>query len=97
MISCRSRRYGLPAACKRPTRARRSSSPQRWRSHSLATRLQARANLLPRRGSCPVCGSMPVGAVITASGRAPDTRYLHCGLWATAWNHVRTVCADCGG
>ncbi|HUB16872.1 MAG TPA: formate dehydrogenase accessory protein FdhE [Acetobacteraceae bacterium] len=56
----------------------------------------ARVNLLPQRGLCPVCGSMPVGAMVTASGRAPGTRYLHCGLCATAWNHVRAVCVNCG-
>jgi len=27
----------------------------------------ARVDSLPQRGSCPVCGSMPVGAVVTAS------------------------------
>ena len=29
-------------------------------------------------------------------GRAPGARYLHCGLCATAWNHVRAVCINCG-
>ena len=52
--------------------------------------------LLPQRGRCPVCDSAPVAGVITASGRAPGVRYLHCGLCATAWNHVRAVCINCG-
>jgi FdhE protein len=34
--------------------------------------------------------------VITAAGRTPGVRYLHCGLCATAWNHVRAVCTGCG-
>ncbi len=38
-----------------------------------------------------------MAGVITASGQAPGVRYLHCGLCATAWNHVRAVCITCGG
>lgn len=53
-------------------------------------------HLQPQRGLCPVCGSAPVSGVITAAGRAPGVRYLHCGLCATAWNHVRAVCINCG-
>jgi FdhE protein len=52
--------------------------------------------LLPRRGLCPCCGSTPVAGLVTASGRTPGTRYLHCSLCATAWNHVRAVCISCG-
>jgi FdhE protein len=48
------------------------------------------------RRVCPVCGQLPVAGVITAAGKAPGTRYLHCGLCATAWNHVRAVCTGCG-
>jgi FdhE protein len=54
-------------------------------------------HLLPQRGRCPVCGFAPVAGVVTAAGRAPGVRYLHCGLCATAWNHVRAVCVTCGG
>ena len=54
-------------------------------------------HLLQQRGRCPVCGSPPVAGVITAAGQAPGVRYLHCGLCATAWNHVRAVCITCGG
>jgi FdhE protein len=63
----------------------------------LAATLQAPAlRLLPQRGLCPVCGFAPVAGVITAAGNAPGARYLHCGLCATAWNHVRAVCINCG-
>jgi FdhE protein len=54
-------------------------------------------HLSTQRGRCPVCGCAPVAGVITASGEAPGARYLHCGLCATAWNHVRAVCITCGG
>jgi FdhE protein len=53
--------------------------------------------LLPERGLCPCCGSPPVSGVVTASGPSPGTRYLHCSLCSTAWNHVRVVCITCGG
>ena len=53
--------------------------------------------LLPQRGLCPCCGSTPVASLVTASGKTPGTRYLHCSLCATAWNHVRAVCINCGG
>ncbi len=53
-------------------------------------------HLLPQRGRCPVCASAPVVGVITAAGQAPGARYLHCGLCATAWNHVRAICITCG-
>jgi FdhE protein len=54
-------------------------------------------HLLPQRGRCPACGSTPVSGIVTAAGRTPGVRYLHCGLCATAWNHVRAVCTHCGG
>jgi FdhE protein len=64
----------------------------------LAGRLSAAdLRLLPERGLCPCCGSSPVSGVVTASGPAPGTRYLHCSLCSTAWNHVRAVCITCGG
>ncbi len=64
----------------------------------LAASLPAGAlRLLPQRGLCPCCGSTPVSGLVTASGKAPGTRYLHCSLCATAWNHVRAVCINCGG
>jgi FdhE protein len=51
--------------------------------------------LLPVRGLCPSCGSTPVAGVVTAVGRSPGCRYLHCSLCSTAWNHVRAVCITC--
>jgi FdhE protein len=64
----------------------------------LAASLPAPAlRLLPQRGLCPCCGSTPVAGLVTASGRTPGTRYLHCSLCSTAWNHVRAVCITCGG
>jgi FdhE protein len=48
--------------------------------------------LLPERGLCPCCGSLPVSGTVTAAG----PRYLHCSLCSTAWNHVRAVCITCG-
>jgi FdhE protein len=56
----------------------------------------ASLRLLPQRGLCPCCGSTPVAGVVTASGRAPGTRYLYCSLCAAAWNHVRATCITCG-
>ncbi|MBO0709648.1 MAG: formate dehydrogenase accessory protein FdhE [Acetobacteraceae bacterium] len=58
---------------------------------------QSLVPLLPERGLCPCCGSTPVAGVVTATGPAPPgTRYLHCSLCATAWNHVRAICITCG-
>jgi FdhE protein len=53
--------------------------------------------VLERRGLCPVCGCTPASSIVTASGRAPGTRFLHCSLCATAWNHMRAICTVCGG
>jgi FdhE protein len=64
---------------------------------SLASTLPAaKLRLLPERGLCPCCGSTPVAGMVTASGPTPGTRYLHCSLCSTAWNHVRAVCVTCG-
>jgi FdhE protein len=52
--------------------------------------------LLEQRGLCPACGSTPSAGFVTASGATPGTRYLHCSLCATAWNHVRAMCITCG-
>ncbi len=56
----------------------------------------ASLRLLPQRGLCPCCGSTPVSGVVTATGQMPGSRYLHCSLCSTAWNHVRAVCINCG-
>lgn len=55
-----------------------------------------RLRLLPQRGLCPCCGSPPTAGVITASGKTPGTRYLHCSLCSTAWTHLRATCITCG-
>jgi FdhE protein len=63
----------------------------------LAAQLPAASlRLLPERGLCPCCGSTPIAGLITASGPTPGTRYLHCSLCSTAWNHVRAACITCG-
>jgi FdhE protein len=62
-----------------------------------ATLSEPELRLLPERSLCPCCGSPPVSGVVTASGPTPGTRYLHCSLCSTAWNHVRAVCITCGG
>lgn len=69
---------------------------QAYFAHHAAALPIATLRLLPQRGLCPVCGSAPVAGVIAAAGRAPGARYLHCGFCATAWNHVRAVCINCG-
>ena len=53
--------------------------------------------LLEERGLCPSCGSPPVVSVITATGVIPGSRYLHCSLCSTAWNHMRATCVTCRG
>jgi FdhE protein len=57
----------------------------------------ASLRVLEHRGLCPVCGCAPTSSVVTASGRAPGTRFLHCSLCATAWNYTRAICTACGG
>jgi FdhE protein len=52
--------------------------------------------LLPQRGLCPACGSLPSAGLVTATGQTPGARYLYCSLCATAWNHVRAICITCG-
>jgi FdhE protein len=62
-----------------------------------AARLNAgELRLLEERSLCPCCGSPSVAGVITAIGVTPGTRFLHCSLCSTAWNHVRAVCITCG-
>jgi FdhE protein len=64
---------------------------------ALAARLPPdQLRLLPQRGLCPCCGSTPSAGLITATGKTPGARYLHCSLCSTAWNHARAVCITCG-
>ncbi len=69
---------------------------QVWYTRRAASLDVRQIHLLPRRGICPVCASSPVAGVVTAAGKAPGARYLHCSLCATAWNHVRATCVGCG-
>jgi FdhE protein len=69
---------------------------QVWFTRLAATLPGASLRLLHQRGLCPCCGSTPVSAVVTASGRTPGARYLHCSLCSTAWNYVRAICITCG-
>lgn len=63
-----------------------------------AARLKADdLRLLEERALCPCCGSPSVAGLITASGITPGTRFLHCSMCSTAWNHTRAVCITCGG
>jgi FdhE protein len=63
-----------------------------------ASRLVAgELRLLEERSLCPCCGSPSVAGMVTASGITPGTRFLHCSLCSTAWNHVRASCITCGG
>jgi FdhE protein len=45
--------------------------------------------------TCPLCGSLPVGAVVRTDGDVTGLRYLHCALCNTEWNLVRVTCASC--
>lgn len=64
---------------------------------ALAASLSVAAlRLLPQRSRCPVCGAAAFAGVVAAAGKAPGARYLHCGVCATAWNHARAVCVNCG-
>ena len=63
-----------------------------------AARLDAAAlRLLEERALCPCCGSPSVSGVVMAVGSNPGTRFLHCSMCSTAWNHVRAVCLNCNG
>jgi len=46
-------------------------------------------------GLCPVCGALPVAAVLRINGAEDGLRFLHCGLCATEWHLVRAKCSLC--
>ena len=48
-----------------------------------------------RPGVCPVCGALPVAAVLRINGVEDGLRYLHCGLCASEWHVVRAKCSLC--
>lgn len=45
---------------------------------------------------CPICGFLPVSALILAGNAVQGLRYLVCGLCATEWNRPRIHCVLCG-
>lgn len=49
-------------------------------------------------GTCPICGSPPVGSVFGGAlgGGAAGVRYLHCSLCEAEWRYPRGACANCG-
>jgi len=53
-----------------------------------------RADYGENRQFCPVCGSLPVSAVVTL-GAITGLRYLHCSLCETEWHVVRAKCSNC--
>lgn len=53
-----------------------------------------RADYGENRQFCPVCGSVPVSAVITL-GAISGLRYLHCNLCESEWHVVRAKCSNC--
>lgn len=46
------------------------------------------------QGTCPICGSPPVGGVL--EGGASGVRYLHCSLCEAEWRYPRVTCSGCG-
>lgn len=63
---------------------------------TLAAKLPAgKLRPLEQPGLCPCCGSTPSAGLVTATGKTPGIRYLHCSLCSTAWVHVRATCITC--
>lgn len=62
-----------------------------WAQMAAQLRGVGRADYGENRQFCPVCGSIPVSAVIAASG----LRYLHCNLCESEWHVVRAKCSNC--
>lgn len=46
-------------------------------------------------GVCPLCGTPPVASIVKAEPPSEGYRYLHCGLCASEWHHVRIKCTHC--
>jgi FdhE protein len=47
-------------------------------------------------GVCPSCGGPPVASTVVAWAAQGGSRYVHCALCGTCWNHVRVKCVACG-
>jgi len=62
----------------------------------LASRLDSKALVPIRVGSCPACGGPPVTSLIVGWYGAEGARYASCALCSTLWNEVRVKCLACG-
>lgn len=65
-----------------------------WAQMASQLRGVGRADYGENRQFCPVCGSVPVSAVI-APGTLSGLRYLHCNLCESEWHVVRAKCSNC--
>lgn len=65
-----------------------------WAQMAAQLRGVGRADYGENRQFCPVCGSLPVSAVVTL-GAITGLRYLHCSLCETEWHVVRAKCSNC--
>ncbi|VTQ56506.1 formate dehydrogenase accessory protein FdhE [Campylobacter jejuni] len=65
-----------------------------WAQMAAQLRGVGRANYGENRQFCPVCGSVPVSAVISL-GAQSGLRYLHCNLCESEWHVVRAKCSNC--
>lgn len=50
---------------------------------------------LPQANLCPVCGSLPVAAIVRCGGAENGLRYLCCSLCSSQWHMVRGICSNC--
>lgn len=65
-----------------------------WAQMAAQIKGVGRADYGENRQFCPVCGSLPVSAVVTL-GAITGLRYLHCSLCETEWHVVRAKCSNC--
>ncbi|WP_047606537.1 formate dehydrogenase accessory protein FdhE [Rahnella aquatilis] len=65
-----------------------------WAQMAAQLRGVGRADYGENRQFCPVCGSVPVSAVV-AFGAHSGLRYLHCNLCESEWHVVRAKCSNC--
>lgn len=65
-----------------------------WAQMAAQLRGVGRADYGENRQFCPVCGSVPVAAVVSL-GAISGLRYLHCNLCESEWHVVRAKCSNC--
>lgn len=65
-----------------------------WAQMAVQLRGVGRADYGENRQFCPVCGSIPVSAVVKP-GTIGGLRYLHCNLCESEWHVVRAKCSNC--